>query len=331
MMMKMIKMVINPASIRNEAQPVLNLYYNQAQSSQHPKRGTGSTTLVLQSSTIQPASTKPEIPTICPIPIGQSKISIPDGEPRIPTPARLPLVIGQSKISIPDREPRIPKPARLPSVTQKISILAGETAQRHPGLPSTGLQTVWFATELWPPTPISTFAKLNPHTSFWPFREIVVSEEVLLLTPKSGLVPRAVGLKLYFNPEHAFETRHSQYEPSQHPKRGTASTKLVQQSSTTQPASETKHCQYSSTRLMGVAKDDGGDDDDGDDDHHPSSPYYLINLVITTIKHNPGSIRNEALASTTIKHNPASIRNEALPILNLYYNQAQSRQHQAPG
>ena len=35
---------------------VLNLYYNQAQSSQHPKRGTASTKLVLQSSTIQPAS-----------------------------------------------------------------------------------------------------------------------------------------------------------------------------------------------------------------------------------------------------------------------------------
>ena len=32
--MKMIKMIVNPASIRNEAQPVLNLYYNQAQSSQ---------------------------------------------------------------------------------------------------------------------------------------------------------------------------------------------------------------------------------------------------------------------------------------------------------
>ena len=56
-MMKMIKMIINPASIRNEAQPVLNLYYNQTQSSQHPKRGTASTKLVLQSSTIQPAST----------------------------------------------------------------------------------------------------------------------------------------------------------------------------------------------------------------------------------------------------------------------------------
>ena len=32
----------NPASIRKEAQPVLNLYYHQAQSSQHPKGGTAS-------------------------------------------------------------------------------------------------------------------------------------------------------------------------------------------------------------------------------------------------------------------------------------------------
>ena len=47
----------NPGSIRNEAQPVLNLYYNQAQSRQHPKRGTASTKLVLQSSTIQPTCT----------------------------------------------------------------------------------------------------------------------------------------------------------------------------------------------------------------------------------------------------------------------------------
>ena len=46
----------NPASIRNEAQPVLSLNYDQAQSSQHPKRGRASTKLVLRSSTIQPAS-----------------------------------------------------------------------------------------------------------------------------------------------------------------------------------------------------------------------------------------------------------------------------------
>ena len=44
----------------NEALPVLNLYYNQAQSSQHPKRGTASTKLVLQSST-NPASIRNEI------------------------------------------------------------------------------------------------------------------------------------------------------------------------------------------------------------------------------------------------------------------------------
>ena len=36
--------------------PVLSLYYDQAQSRQHPKRGTASTKLVLRSSTIQPAS-----------------------------------------------------------------------------------------------------------------------------------------------------------------------------------------------------------------------------------------------------------------------------------
>ena len=35
---------------------ILSLYYNQAQSKQHPKRGTASTKLVQQSSTIQPAS-----------------------------------------------------------------------------------------------------------------------------------------------------------------------------------------------------------------------------------------------------------------------------------
>ena len=40
----------------HEAQPVLNLYYNQAQSRQYPKRGTASTKLALQSSTVPPAS-----------------------------------------------------------------------------------------------------------------------------------------------------------------------------------------------------------------------------------------------------------------------------------
>ena len=48
----------NPGSIRNEALPVLNLYYNQAQSRQHPKRGTASTKLVLQSARLPLLSQK---------------------------------------------------------------------------------------------------------------------------------------------------------------------------------------------------------------------------------------------------------------------------------
>ena len=43
----------NPASIRNEALPVLMRYYNQAQPSLHPKQGIYSTIVVLQPSTIQ--------------------------------------------------------------------------------------------------------------------------------------------------------------------------------------------------------------------------------------------------------------------------------------
>ena len=44
------------SQIPNESFPVLKLYYNQAQSSHDPKRGISSTKVVLQSSTIQPAS-----------------------------------------------------------------------------------------------------------------------------------------------------------------------------------------------------------------------------------------------------------------------------------
>ena len=44
----------NPARTPNKAFPVLKLYYNQAQSSQDPKRGISSTKVALQSSTIQP-------------------------------------------------------------------------------------------------------------------------------------------------------------------------------------------------------------------------------------------------------------------------------------
>ena len=97
------------------------LDYNQAQSRQHPKRGTAGTKLVLQSSTIQAASNEAllvlnlyhnlRLPLLSqksrfrPIVLGQSKISIPDG-------AR--LALGQSKISIPDGEPRIREPTCKP-------------------------------------------------------------------------------------------------------------------------------------------------------------------------------------------------------------------------
>ena len=40
--------------------------------------------------------------------------------------------MGKSKISIPDGAPRIPKPAPIALGHTKISIPAGETARRHP-------------------------------------------------------------------------------------------------------------------------------------------------------------------------------------------------------
>ena len=138
-MMKMIKMIINPASIRNEAQPVLKLYYHQAQSSQHPKRGTGSTKLVLQSSTIQPASTKLVLQS-----------------------ARLPLVSQTSRFRMGNRESRnLPDCPRSP---KNLDSCWGNDPKTPPEIePANSSVQVYeatcFSTELWPPMPNFTFAK----------------------------------------------------------------------------------------------------------------------------------------------------------------------------
>ena len=122
-------------------------------------------------------------------------------------------------------------------------------------------------------------------------------------------------LNLYYN----------QAQSRQHPKRGTASTKLALQSSTIPPASETRHSQYTSTRLMAVAKDDGGDDD------------IAIVIIITTIHHHHYHHTNQTC--TTIKHKSSHhpefvfiytppnasmpqvvVIQSALPVQMLYYN-----------
>ena len=55
---------IHAGAYRNEAFPVLKLYYKQAQSSQEPKRGISSTKVVLQASTIQPEAETRHFPVL---------------------------------------------------------------------------------------------------------------------------------------------------------------------------------------------------------------------------------------------------------------------------
>ena len=55
----------NPAITREEAFPVLVLYYDEAQSSQHPKEGISSTGVVLRRSTIQPAPERRQFQYSC--------------------------------------------------------------------------------------------------------------------------------------------------------------------------------------------------------------------------------------------------------------------------
>ena len=89
-------------------------------------------------------------------------------------------------------------------------------------------------------------------------------------------------LNLYYN----------QTQSRLHPKRGTASTKVVLQSSTMS--------------------------------QHPKRGTASTYAVLITVKHSPGRIRNEALPVL-------NFRNEALTVLKLYYNQAQSSQHPKRG
>ena len=107
------------------------------------------------------------------------------------------------------------------------------------------------------------------------------------ITPKSGLALRPVGLKLCCISIQ-----------NMHPKRRSAN--VVLQSSAIQPASQ-------SAQFIQLPK-----------------PRHFQQLPMLYFNQAQSSLHPKRGTPTTIKHNPASIRNEALPVLNLYYNLLQS-------
>ena len=337
----------NPGSIRNEALPVLMLYYNQAQSRQHPKRGPACTHAVLQSSTIQAASeTRPCLYSCCTAvqsccstiqaasetrPCLYSCCTTIKHNPGSIRNEALPVLMLYYMLYYNQAQSRQhPKRGLYSASTQALPVLQYKTQSRQhtkrgPACTHAVLQssTIQAASETRPCLySCCTTIKHNPGS---------IRNEALPV------------LMLYYN----------QAQSRQHPKRGPACTHAVLQSSTIQAASETRPCLYSAAAYNQAQQSR----------QHPKRGPAKYSCCTTVIKHNPGSIRNEALpccthavlhavlqsstiqaasetrpclysgpaCCTTIKHNPGSIRNEALPVLMLYYNQAQSRQHPKRG
>ena len=163
-------------------------------------------------------------------------------------------------------------------------------------------------------------------------------------------------LMLYYNPAQSIHVRnealpvlilyYNQAQTSLHPKQGTSSTNAIQprphnpacvrfealpvlmlyyspaqssqdlQSSTIQPASETRHFQYLQYECFSAIK------------HNPARTQ---NKALPVLMHcNPAGNPNEALPVPKLYHNPsqsslACVRFEALPVL-MFYSQAQSSQ-----